>query len=380
MTEWWLIIAFYWTWFLADCVKLSRHPRFSFSRRWGIRAVHTRAGHLLTSAPLPTAWQVIADDIPYSFSPHGLCNQSIASAGRQESAPAVAWRWEDIHELTHRRGRVLINGRDFCAATPLSEVHRLRALVDACRPLATEARAAFLHAQLASWFRPVRLQRRLTSVVGRTRNLATLGSVNFTLAVLATLYLLADGPALLGDAWAARIAASLPLIGSYFVLIHIATVILAWRSHRRLMPARNEERARLVLNALLLPPHALRLRSQLSATAFPPQHPLTWLVVVGDKNTSAPFARAVLADLRWPLAPCPSSSDPLASLITNWLRLEIAPHIEQLLRDAGLDEKKLLRAPTPDSPASCLYCPRCLDQFTQPDARCPRGVKLLALK
>jgi hypothetical protein len=379
MTEWWLIIAFYWTWFLADCVKLSRHPRLSFSRRRGVRCARASSGHLLMSAPLPTAWQVLVDEPPYSFSPDGLSNQSAASSLPADAGP-VSWRWEEIRDIAEKRGRVLINGRDFCPVTSHSGAARLRELAAVCGRLDREARAAFLQARLDAWFRPLRLKRRLEACILRTRVLARLGSVNFALAALVTLYLVFDGPALVGDLWAVRVAALLPPLAVFFAATHVALVILAWRAHRRLMPAQNEQRVRLVLNALLLPPHALRLRAQITAAAFAPQHPLSWFTALGGGQDRTSFARATLAALRWPLAPARTSGASQALVIADWMHARIAPHIGRLLRDAGLDEKKLLEAPEPDGPSSCLYCPRCRDQFTRADARCPRGVKLLALK
>jgi hypothetical protein len=380
MTEWWLIIAFYWTWFLADCLKCSRHLRFSFSRIGGLRPARARAGQVLGSPPLPTAWQTLAADPPYSFSPEGIASQAVGCAGQTNEPAPVAWRWEEITAVSQRRGRLLINGRDFCAVTAFSDVHGLRRLIDQCGKLPTKDRADFLRARLHDWFRPALLKRRLTAVLLRTRRLAILGAVNFTLAALVTLYLLVDGPALVGDTWAAHIAASLPRVGAAFALIHLTSVVLAWQAHRRLLPKQQEDRVRLILNALLLPPHALRLRAQLTAAAFPPQHPLAWLIAVADPRTLRPFARATLADLRWPVAPHHLTANPLARDIAGWMRAQVAPPIERLLRDAGLEEKSLLAAPAPDGSESCLYCPRCRDQFTRPDARCPRGVPLLALK
>ncbi len=379
MTEWWLIIAFYWAWFLADCVKLSRHRRFSFSRLCGGRSARASSGHVLASAPLPTAWQVLVDEPPYSFSPDGLCNQSAASSLPADTGP-VAWRWEDIRDIADQRERLLINGRDFCPITSHSDAERLREFAAACGRLDREERAAFLQARLDAWFRPLRLKRRLGVCLRRTRLLALLGSVNFALAALVTLYLVFDGPALVGDLWAIRVTALLAPLAVFFAATHVALVILAWRAHRRLMPAQNEQRVRLVLNALLLPPHALRLRAQITAAAFAPQHPLSWFIALGGGRDRDPFARATLAALRWPLAPARTSGASQAYVIADWMHARIAPHIERLLCDAGLDEKKLLAAPEPDGPSSCLYCPRCRDQFTRADARCPRGVKLLALK
>jgi hypothetical protein len=382
MTEWWLIIAFFWAWLLADCVKISRRARFGLSAGWGFRRSRIHRGHALPSWPLPISWQAVTEDCPYSFSPDGICNVPVGSAARGESdhAPATAWPWEDIAEITQKRGRLFINGRDFCAATIFADANQLRALVSHCCALTPDARAAFLRSEIAEQFRPTHLKRQTKIFLSRTRDIAMLGLFNFCLAALATVYLLIDGPALVGDNWAARIAAALPLLGGYFAVVHVATIIFAWKAHRRLLPKKSEERVRLVLNAFMLPPHALRLRAQMAASWFPPQHVLSWLVAVGRSNDLARLARATLADIWWPVMPPNTPADSPVHLIATWMRGEIRPHLERLAVQAGLNLDALLRAPEPDGPASCLYCPRCLDQFTRADARCPRGVKLLALK
>jgi hypothetical protein len=382
MTEWWLIIAFFWAWFFADCVKVSRRIRFALSRPWAFRQARLHQGHALPSPPLPTAWQAITEDCPYSFSPDGVCNVCVGTAIRatEEAAPVMAWRWEDIAEVVQKRGRLLINGRDFCAVTIFSEAHTLRTLADHCRPLTREARATVLRTALAARFRPDNLRRRVKIFLARTRDTAFLGLFNFCLALAATVYLLINGPALVGDVWAARIASALPLLGGYFAVIHVATIVFAWKAHRRLLPKKSEERARLILNAFMLPPHALRLRAQMAVSWFPRQHVLTWLAAFGRPHDLKRLSQGALADLRWPTTPPHTASDSPAHAVTSWMRAELLPHFERLIAQAGLNIDALLHAPEPDGPASCLYCPRCLDQFTRPDARCPRGVKLLALK
>jgi hypothetical protein len=381
MTEWWLILAFFWLWFLADSLKISRRPRFLASGTCGRRA-HLAHGHALTSAPTPLTWHAPTDDPLYSVSPDGVCNLPAGSAGRPgpDPEPARAWRWEDIREVKQKRGRILINGVDFCPVTVFANAAALRTLAAHLVAQPSTARAALLSAHLSAWFRPAHLRRRRLVLLARTRGLAELGVFNFSVALLLTGYLLANGPALVGDAWAARLAHALPLIGGYFAFVHLATLVLAWRAHRRLLPKQSEQRVSLILNAALMPPYALRLRAQIAAAYFPPQHALTWLAASSRPTDLATFARNVLTDLRWPLPPRRQENAPLVASVHAWTQAEIIRHAERLLSLSSVLPAQLLAAPPADSAASCAYCPRCGDQFTDPNACCPRGVKLLALK
>jgi hypothetical protein len=385
MTDWWPLLAVFWAWFLFDCVKVSRRPRFLFSHTpgGGIHAkVRTAFGNFTASAPTPCTWHALTEDPPFSFSPEGLANVAIGSAGRPSPEPLIAraWRWDEIREVRTRRGRVWINGVDFCGATPFADAAELRALAAKLTPLPCEQREHFLRATLAAWFRPIHLQRRQRVLVARTRPLAVLSVFNFLIALGVSVYLLAGGPALVGETWATRLAEWASRLGLVFLFVHVWTLVAAYRAHRRMVPKLGEQRATLLLNAALLPPHALRLRAQIAAQFFPPHHPLAWLAALGRTEDLAVHARHTLADLRWPLASRQNLQPALVATISTWMRERVAAHAENLLHAAPLDAEKLFAPPEADSAASCLFCPRCRDQFTDPAACCPRGVPLQALK
>ena len=382
MTEWILIIVVFWGWFFADSLHASRRPRFLISNVSGRSRARVRYGSVVFGPAWPGAWQIPLDDLPYSFSPDGICNVPAISASHAapESTAVRAWRWEDIREITQKRGRIRINGDDFCAVSSFADAASLQAFVKRCVDLASAEREVFLKTQLARWFRPATLRRRFLSVSHRTRDLAALGFINATVASLLSVYFLTDAPALVGERWAARIAAALPFIGGYFALIHLTAVVLAWRVHRRLRPKYHDERGRLVFNALLMPPQAMRLRAQIIRHAFAAQHLLAWLAAMGNQREFAFWAGRVLRDLRWP-RPLPEAArqSPVAQ-ISHWMCHQVAVYVETVIASRGFSTDNLLGAPHPDGPQSCRYCPRCLDQFTRQDGACPHGIKLLALK
>ncbi len=382
MTEWILIIVVFWGWFFADSLHASRRPRFLVSRASSCRRARAKFGAVLFGPPLPGAWQIAIDDLPYSFSPDGICNVSVLSASHQapDDGTVRAWRWEDIREISQKRGRIRINGDDFCAVSSFANAASLQLFVQRCVALPSAERETFLRNQLARWFRPASLKRRLLSVNRRTRDIATLGFVNGLLAALLSVYFLTDSPTIVGEQWAARIAAALPLLGGYFALLHVSSLVLAWRAHRRLRPRHHEERSRIILNALLMPPQAMRLRAQIIRHAFAPQHVLTWLAAAGRRDDFAFWARRALRDLRWPRALPPGARQSPVAHISAWMRQNGTLCVETIIAREGFLIETFLPAPRPDGPQSCLYCPRCLAQFTQQGATCPHDIKLLALK
>jgi hypothetical protein len=128
---------------------------------------------------------------------------------------------------------------------------------------------------------------------------------------------------------------------------------------------------------LLLPPQALRLRALLGDGFFPPQHPLAAILAFGGRGSGTQFAFNVVADLQWPLSDTAVAS--LEGEIQGWFRHVLEGHVGAELAKADLATERLLAAPTPDSPASCRYCPRCGAQFADQRQLCPNGVLLRPL-
>jgi len=382
MTEWWLLIAAFWFWYFADCLKAGLKPRFFLSRAFGRR--RASVWHLPGAVipPLPTASFVRTEDPPIAFSPEGLTNVPAGSAGRPAPAPVIgqSWRWEDVRQLGQSRGRIFINGQDFCAVTPFTTLAGLRALIDGSRNRTSKERAVWLTGQLACWFRPAHLRRQQTVLLGRTATLVALTSSAFAVTLLLSVYLLVGSALPVSVELAARLGKLLPAFGLYLLGLHLAIVVMGWRIHRRLMPKRGEERLNMMLSATMLPPQALRLRSRIGAEFFKPAHPLAWLAVLAGQKDFAEYARQAVADLRWPLVPVRNVDPALSATISAWMSERIAGEVDRLLLERGVDRAELLKTPEPDSAGSCAYCPRCRSQFTSAVARCPYGIKLLPLK
>ena len=192
-----------------------------------------------------------------------------------------------------------------------------------------------------------RFESEAARVSGATRALA--GVSNAYLALLFTVL-----PGLMG--WLGAEPALyrlLPAIG----VAHLATLGLALRSHRRLLPGRSADLAERLLVAALYPPAALRFLQELRRAVLGGFHP-------------AVVALAVLPEAERPVF-----------LRAEWVRLERSadeqpgpcgePRVAEqeraalvgLAAAAGISRQTLL-APRPrEDPAAASYCPLCLCDY-----------------
>ncbi|MFT3868915.1 MAG: hypothetical protein QM715_10705 [Nibricoccus sp.] len=380
MSQWWLLIAAFWFWYLVDSVKPGRRLRFVLTRALGRGPTAASHGTVAVTSVSPLGWHVRTEDPPVAFSPEGLSNVPVGSAGRPAPMPvhAKAWRWEEIRQLSAKRGRIFINGEYFCAVTPFTTAKRLRDLIDGCKNREPKARAAWLEARIAEGFRVARLRRQRNVLLGRTGSLAIWAGFGLGLALVVSAYLLLGGVLPVSEMLAGKIGRVLPLLGLYLAGLHMCLVIAGWIAHRRLLPKHGEARFSLLFSALLLPPQAYRLRSRIGAEYFQAAHPLAWLAAVGKQGDFILYARQALADLRWQLAPAHLETErrELYQTISSWMRKRMENEFGRLLRERKVSEGELLAPPKKDCPESCAYCPRCGSQFTVPEGRCPHGIEL----
>jgi hypothetical protein len=381
MSQWWLLIAAFWFWYLADCVKPGRRMRFVLSCAFGRGHAAARHGASSVISTSPLGWYVRTEDPPVSFSPEGLSNVPVGSAGRPAPMPerAKVWRWEEIRQLTAKRGRIFINGEYFCPITPFTTAVGLRDLIDGCKNRKPDERAAWLAVRVAGWFRPTRLRRQLRVLVGHTGSLALWAGCGLVLALIVSAYLLSGSLLPVSAELAARIGRILPVLGLYLLGLHVCLVIAGWLAHRRLLPKRGEARFNLIFNALLLPPQAYRLRSRIGAEYFQPAHPLAWLAAAGRQKDFVLYAQQALSDLRWPLAAAhlEAEKQSLHQAISSWMRTRMELELGRLLQERKVGEAELLKTPKKDCAESEAYCPRCGCQFTTAEGRCPHGIGLV---
>ena len=382
-SEWWSILAVFWGLYLADGLRGGRRDRFHFH---GWFASHRSANGRATQAawffipPLPGAWALTAEDLPASLAPEGITNWPAVSASRPPPLPdlVATWRWEDIQRVEDRAGHLWVNGQRFAPSTPALTAPALGALARELAPLSAAARTARLQAWQSARFASARLRRRLRSALGRSRSLGFLNTIQTLLLAAVSAYLLFDGPARVSPVLADALARNLPAFLIAYAGLHLVAVTWFFRLHRRLYPAAGAERASVIFTALFVPPQALRLRLHLTARLAGGLHPLAVALAALPPSRVHPIAADTLRDLTWPrltarlpaaaTAVVRSSCTLLAPVLTSALNRQSPP----------VSPDALLAPPVRESRAACAYCPRCGDQFTRADARCPHGASLVA--
>lgn len=373
MTEWLSVLAVFWALWAVDGVRLPGWRAFTFAGSLWRRRGRMGFSRLSLPAWWPHAGRVVAEDVPLSFSPEGICARAVGGVGRpagQPVGPARAWRWSEIRKVGVAKGWLYVNDTRFCPATWHVTGTELLALAEAA-PAAREAR---LQAIVRRWFRPVHLRRRARVLAGRTAWAAALNLATLVVLVVVSAYVGGDLSARLDTRWSELIADRLPWVLLGALLLHVAAVTLAWRAVRRLKAVRLEKRATNLFSALLLPPQGLRLRALACEGFFPAQHPLAQALAWTGDRTRRAAAVATIADLRWPIHGAEDA--PLAQAISAWFRTALAKQVDKTLRREGIAVEPLLAPPKPDTRQSCRYCPRCRAQFVTEAERCPEGVKL----
>jgi hypothetical protein len=371
MAEWGGFLLAFWALWAIDQLKITRRNVFSFVA-WG-RRVFVSEGRLCFAGPWPGNWRVMAEDVPFSLSPAGIANRGAGQMARPADGPhtALAWRWEEIREVTTAKGWLCVNGARFCRDTG----HVSAAALLALAKMPATMRRTKIGGIIRAWIRPAHLRRRATVLRARTALAAACNVVLLALALVLTAYLVRETIPL-PEGWVERVTRALPWWGAGAVCLHGIGVVSAWRATRRLKVRGQDQRDVALFSAFMLPPQALRLRSLVGQGYFPPQHALSY-VLAFQSGERARLAFQVWGDLRWPIGG--GNDSPLAREIVAWFREELERSLEPHLNAAGLKKEELFAAPKPETAECRRYCPRCGDQFIEARERCPQGVTLLPL-
>ena len=377
MSEWVSVLAVFWVLWALDGARRAPRRIFSVTGRGGRRPWATlRYGRISCPGVSPLHWRMALTDVPFSISPLGIVNTPSGSAGRPAETPSrvLAFAWAEMHDVGVAQGWIYLNGARFCpdsghfAAPQLLELARLPA----------EAREKKIRATMNRWFRPAHLRRRVAVLAGRTQLPATLNLVTFAGFALTTIYVVGDVASRLPARMSDLLARAAPAWLLALLLLHVASVVFAWRALRRLKPVAAEARRANLLSALLLPPQGLRLRALLGEGFFPAQHPVAVAVGFRRPGDDAPWAFHALADLHWPIDA--GAQPPLAKAVVAWFRTALEAKVRSVLQLAAVDADSLLAAPEPDAAGSCHYCPRCRDQFVAGPRTCAHGITLLPVR
>lgn len=140
------------------------------------------------------------------------------------------------------------------------------------------------------------------------------------------------------DETTALLAALPPL-----VVLHVTALVLAWRTHRALLPDARGDRFETLLAASLFPPHLLRLAQRIV------------LAAVGAPRTELAAAALLDGDVRIAL---------LRRLLAEREHAGGASdEVVAAAAQAGIGEAELRRAPARVDALSAAYCPVCLAEY-----------------
>lgn len=397
MSDWILFALIFWGAFVVDAVRRPKRSRHALRAGWlGGRARWDFAA--LHLAPLlPWQWRVWSDDPALAFSPHGILNQSSGASGRPSESPhqALVVPWEEIQECAERDGWLLVNQHRFAPQSAAFSAASLLALARELTPLPAVAREARLRRELTRRFRPAHWRRRVLVLQARTRVVAELNTVTLVLAAALTVVACSKGFAL-NPALAERVMPWVPHAALLAFASWVAAIVFAFRAAKRLARWTRPGVRQSIATALLFPPQALRWRTLLAEAMHPAPHPLLHLASFARRTDLRLAAFNTFADLAHPL-PLPAGAPPEAAAIRSWFTAALRPQLERVVSEAAawkaqrgseppalasgsLEPESLLRAPAPDSTASCAYCPRCNDQFVRAESQCPHGIALRKLK
>jgi len=153
------------------------------------------------------------------------------------------------------------------------------------------------------------------------------------------------------------------------VIFMAANAWIVYRVHRRLFPASDDERLRLVLSACLSPVAAIRSADLAQKEAVAGFHPLAvaavlprfhgWEVLASEEWRRLKYSESTERSVE-------STRHPKTSLEASGILGEI----ESLAHRRGISTANWDKPPQRDDPANSQYCPRCRSQFTRQAVTC----------
>ena len=153
------------------------------------------------------------------------------------------------------------------------------------------------------------------------------------------------------------------------VIFMASNAWIVYRVHRRLFPASDDERLRLVLSACLSPLAAIRSADLAQKEAVAGFHPLAvaaalprfhgWEVLASEEWRRLKYSESTERSVE-------STRHPKTSLEASGILGEI----ESLAHRRGISSANWDKPPQRDDPANSQYCPRCRSQFTRQAVTC----------
>jgi hypothetical protein len=156
-----------------------------------------------------------------------------------------------------------------------------------------------------------------------------------------------------------------PFLAAYIAVMLALTSWGFLRAQKKMYPGQMESRWQHALTFALSPLSAIRANDVLLRDLLCAFHPLAVArVIMNEKEFQIEAERELRQSIYLRRSAGAAEGMQLA--------------LEAFIRDAGLNPDELLKAPLPQSPNSCAYCPLCLSQFVINEGECPDciGVQL----
>jgi hypothetical protein len=153
------------------------------------------------------------------------------------------------------------------------------------------------------------------------------------------------------------------------VILMVSNAWILYRVHRRLFPASDDERLRLVLSACLSPLAAIRSADLAQKEAVAGFHPLAVAAALPrfhgwEALASEEWRRLKYSDSSYQLV------ESIGHATTSVEASGIMGEIESLAQHRGISTANWDKPPARDDPANSQYCPRCRSQFTRQAVTC----------
>ena len=153
------------------------------------------------------------------------------------------------------------------------------------------------------------------------------------------------------------------------VVLMVSNAWILYRVHRRLFPASDDERLRLVLSACLSPLAAIRSADLAQKEAVAGFHPLAVAAALPRFHGWEALASEEWRRLKYSDSSC-HRVECIAHSTTSVEASGIKGEIESLAHRQGISTANWDKPPARDDPANSQYCPRCRSQFTRQAATC----------
>jgi hypothetical protein len=354
--------------YLSDCVCFVNRHAVAFVRpfrTWRIRLAGLRfsanSGSLVGLNPLPPLGTVFRVRLwPLSLSNDGACafvGSTLSPAGRPPQA-AAAVAYADMVEVGSDGATIRVNGNAFAAADTREPAEALSSLLNRLHTAPAAARSDLLDQAIAASLDVRAAAAEAMRFRADTRVLRVL-------CVAFWLYLFVLCPALTTAFGLQWLLIPLALAG---LLFHVSTVIVFFRTHRRLLPDERSSRLEHVFKMALCPPMAVRAVDAVTAHALARFHPIAVAFALAPPAEAAAFTGLYLRDLRHPM---PTALDGAAAEIESDYRQRLIVCVERLLGARGVDVRTLVAPPQSTDVGDRAYCPRCLGLFTVEGGICP---------